>query len=632
MLELQNASLFRGTQILFENASLTIFSGKHVGITGMNGTGKSSLFMLILKQLELETGLISLPSNLVLAHVSQDVLEADLSAINYVLKGDAELYNTLHQLELAEQKGRHDEIAHLHMKLDELNGYAAKSKAAKLLIGLGFTQQQFDHPVNSFSGGWQMRLNLARALMTRSDMLLLDEPTNHLDLDAVIWLEEYLKSYAGTLLLISHDRAFLDSVVDQILHISQKQLSLYNGNFSEFERQRSEKLALQQAGFEKQQKQIQHMQQFISRFKAKATKAKQAQSRIKALEKLTLIAPAHVDTPFSFSFHNAENLPHTLLALEDASIGYAAKDILHNINLQIFAGDRLGVLGANGQGKSTLIKTLAGELELKSGSRNQNKHTKIGYFAQHQLSQLNSEYTAIETFRKLDKNASEQQLLNYLGGFNFSGDKTKQKIASFSGGEKARLVLACIVYQKPNLLLLDEPTNHLDLDMRDALNLALQSYNGALIVISHDRHLLNTVCDRFLLVANGSIRDFEGDLDDYRLTLKQFQEEIGQNDASGKERNSISKKERRQQDAELRKQIQPLKNKLKSLDRELTKLNNQKSELDAQLNDNSIYGDANKDKLKQILQKHNEIKNLLEETEEQWLEVSEKIEVYENNG
>ena len=627
MLELQNASLYRGTQQLFENASLTIFPGKHVGITGMNGTGKSSLFMLILKQLELESGELSIPSSLVLAHVSQEILEDHLTALNYVLKGDIELYEILHQLELAEQGQSDADIANLHIQLDEIQGYAAKSKAARLLTGLGFQQQQFEQPVSSFSGGWQMRLNLARALMTRSDMLLLDEPTNHLDLDAVIWLEDYLKSYAGTLLLISHDRLFLDNVVNQILQISHQQLTLYNGNFSEFERQRSEKLALQQAGFEKQQKQIQHMQQFINRFKAKATKAKQAQSRVKALEKLALIAPAHIDSPFTFSFHATENLPHTLLGLEKVSAGYDEKIILNNVNMQVFAGDRLGVLGANGQGKSTLIKLLADELGMISGEKNSSKHTKIGYFAQHQLSQLDTNATALETLRKLDNNASEQILLNYLGSFNFSGDKAKQKTESFSGGEKARLVLACIVYLKPNLLLLDEPTNHLDLDMRDALTIALQSFDGALIVISHDRHLLRTVCDKFLLVANQSVSEFKGDLEDYRQLLKQTNDSETEAKTSSSDSSQASKKQRKQQEAEQRKALQPLNNKLKKLEKEIATYNEQLSDYDLQLNDTTLYEEANKAQLKQLLKQHTEIKQALANAEEQWLEISEEIEV-----
>ncbi len=624
MLELKNASLARGTNLLINHATFTIYPGKHVGISGPNGAGKSSLFMLIRHELELEAGTCFLPDNLVVSHVSQEIEDNELDAMNYVLKGDAELFDIRQRLTEAEKSHSNHNIAELHQKLDDIQGYASESKAAKLLSGLGFKQEQFNNAVSTFSGGWQMRLNLARALMCRSDMLLLDEPTNHLDLDAVLWLEDYLKSYDGTLLLISHDRDFLDSLTDQILHIAKQQATLYNGNYSDFEKQRAEKLALQQFGFEKQQKQIQHLQKFVARFKAKASKAKQAQSRVKALEKMELISPAHIDSPFSFEFKNLDNLPHTLVRIDNGVIGYGETPVLNSINMSIFAGDRLGVLGANGQGKSTFIKLLAGELTPMQGELEGNKNLSIGYFAQHQLSQLNVSATALQTMKKLDPKASDQQLLNFLGSFNFKGDKVQQKISEFSGGEKARLVLATIVYNQPNLLLLDEPTNHLDLEMRDALSLALQSYQGALMIVAHDRYLLESVCDSFLIVSNGSINPFDGDLDDYRKLINQPKELRTQQAKNSSP--ALSKKDQRKSDAEKRKKLQPLTNKLKKIEQQLAKLNALKDDVESSLGDSSFYEDKNKEKLKELLAKQSEITKKIEVFEEEWMMISEEIE------
>ena len=626
MLEIKNASLARGTNLLINDATFTIFPGKHVGISGPNGAGKSSFFKLILGELELESGSCFIPNNLVISHVSQEITDNELSAIDYALKGDAELFSLRSQLAEAElnHNSAHN-IAEIHQKIGDIQGYASESKAAKLLSGLGFKQELFGNPVATFSGGWQMRLNLARALMCRSDMLLLDEPTNHLDLDAVLWLEDYLKSYEGTLLLISHDRDFLDSITEQILHIANQQATLYSGNYSNFERQRAEKLALQQTGFEKQQKQIAHLQKFVARFKAKASKAKQAQSRVKALEKMEKISPAHVDSPFSFVFHNFENLPHTLVRIDDCTIGYDQTPILKNVDMSIFAGDRIGILGANGEGKSTFIKLLAEELLPLSGKMEGNKNLGVGYFAQHQLSQLDASSTAIQTMRKLDPKASDQLLLNFLGSFNFKGDKVNQSIIEFSGGEKARLVLATIVYQKPNLLLLDEPTNHLDLEMRDALGLALQSYEGALMIVAHDRYLLETVCDTFLLVSNGGISPFDGDLEDYRKFISQPIGSFADNtdNAPGV---LVSKKDQRKADAEKRKRLQPLTNKLKKVERQLATLNAKKESIEVQLADSDIYSDKNKADLKDLLQSQIEVSKAIDTQEEEWMMLSEEIE------
>ena len=635
MLEFKNATLKRGVQTLFQNANFTIYPGKKVGITGANGCGKSSLFLLILDQIELDSGDYQTPENLVIAQVFQEITNQHLTAINYVLSGDIELYKTLTALEdddlqYDSKKMSPDEISRHHQVMDQLDGYSAKSRAAKLIDGLGFKQEQFESPVSSFSGGWQMRLNLARALMCRSDLLLLDEPTNHLDLEAVFWLEDYLKNYSGTLLLISHDRDFLNNTVQQTLNISQQQAILFNGNYSSFEKQRIEKLALQQSSFEKQQKEIKHIQGFIDRFKAKASKAKQAQSRVKALEKLEIIGPAHVDSEFHFSFNTPENTPHTLLNLDNISLGYGNTAILENISRHVFINDRIGVLGANGEGKSTFIKYIAGELEAFSGECEKHKHLKIAYFAQHQLEQLDADGTALNHMTRLDKKASEQELRNFLGKFNFKNEKIDQKISTLSGGEKARLVLAELVYSKPNLLLLDEPTNHLDIDMRDALSIALQSYEGAMLLVSHDRHLINTVCDTFLLVKNKQVTDFEGTLTDYRNSLKN--ETSTNNSEEHSPKPEISRKDQRKLDAELRKLTQPFASKLKKLESKLAKFSLEITQIEEKLTDTSLYEEANKQKLKSLLDQQISINKNINQTEEGCFDLMEKIEEIESKS
>jgi len=629
MLEFKNASLKRGTQTLFEDANFTIYPGKKVGITGANGSGKSSLFLLILNQIELDSGHYQIPDNVVIAQVFQEIHNQHLTAINYVLSGDAELYKTLETLESDHSQLSSDEISKFHLTMDQLDGYTAKSKAAKLINGLGFTQAQFEQPVSSFSGGWQMRLNLARALMCRSDLLLLDEPTNHLDLEAVFWLEDYLKTYSGTLLLISHDRDFLNNTVNQIVNISQHQAVLFNGNYSSFEKQRAEQLSLQQSSYEKQQREIKHIRSFITRFKAKATKAKQAQSRVKALAKLEIIAPAHIDSAFHFVFSTPDNTPHTLFNLDNITLGYGNTNILENISRHIFINDRIGVLGANGEGKSTFIKFIAGEIEAFSGLCEKHKHLKIAYFAQHQLEQLDGNDSAINHMSRLDPNASDQNLRDYLGRFNFRNDKIEQKITTLSGGEKARLVLAALVYSKPNLLLLDEPTNHLDIDMRDALSIALQSYEGAMLLVSHDRHLINTVCDTFLLVQNKKVTEFDGTLSDYRNTLKNDSKDSTLDNNSVK--TEVSRKDQRKLDAERRKLTQPYSNKLKKLEASLEKLNLEQSNIEDQLTDTSLYEEANKEKLKSLLQQQTEINKNIQATEEECFNLMEKIEEIEQN-
>ena len=510
--------------------------------------------------------------------------------------------------------------------MENIGGYTATARAARLMNGLGFQQVQEQLSVNSFSGGWRMRLNLAQALMCRSDVLLLDEPTNHLDLDAVIWLQDWLQRYPGTLLLISHDREFLDTITDHIVHIENQVGVIYTGNYSAFEKMRAEKLAQQQTSYEKQQREIAHIQSFISRFRAQATKAKQAQSRIKSLERMELIAQAHVDSPFHFSFATPEKLPNPMIKLEDVSIGYGGKSILNEVDLFISPGARIGLLGPNGAGKSTLIKVLANELGISSGEVQFADTLKLGYFAQHQLEQLQLDECPLWHLQKINPKATEKELRNFLGGFNFQGDKIFDPIAPFSGGEKARLVLALLVYQNPNLLLLDEPTNHLDLEMRHALGVALQDYQGAIIIVSHDRHMLRSVTDELYLVANGRVSSFDGDLDDYRIWLNEQKLLVSSNTTDTP---SVNKKEQRKLDAQRRKKLKPLYDALKKADKNLERHHTQQKQLEEQLADTSLYNETNKARLKQILQEKAQVDQELEDTELEWMEISEQLEASE---
>jgi ATP-binding cassette subfamily F protein 3 len=547
MIKLQNLSIRRGSRLLFEDANLLIHPGQNVGLTGANGVGKSSLFAVFQQQLHADHGEVSIPEAWTIAHVAQETPAVDVSAIDYVLQGDVEL--TRLQSALAKAELEHDGHAQseLHDKLAAIDGYTAHSRAGRLLHGLGFKPGQEAHPVNAFSGGWRMRLNLAQALMCRSDLLLLDEPTNHLDLEAVYWLEEWLRNYPGTLVLISHDRDFLDRVVTHIVHIEQQRMKAYTGNYSSFEIARAEHLANQQAAHQKQQREIAHIRQFVTRFKAKATKAKQAQSRVKALERMELIAPAHVDSPFHFSFKEPTRLASPLLVLDKAAVGYGEEALIEGVKLSLAPGDRVGLLGPNGAGKSTLIKLIAGVLPIMKGKRKEAKDIRIGYFAQHQLEQLDDEATPLQHLQRLDRVATETELRNFLGGFGFHGDSALMKVAPFSGGEKARLVLALLVYQRPALLLLDEPTNHLDLEMRLALTLALQDFDGALVIVSHDRHLLRTVADDLWLIADGKALPFDDDLEGYRQwVLSREKAEKEANAITTISANSQNKKQDRQ--------------------------------------------------------------------------------------
>jgi ATP-binding cassette subfamily F protein 3 len=632
MLYFDQLFLRRGKRLLFGDVSFTIHQGDKIGITGANGTGKSSLFALIRGELEEDRGNFRIAARTSIAHVAQETPAEQIAAIEYVMRGDTELHSIRQELETAEQQENGDAIARLHHRMDEIDGYAARARAARLMHGLGFGVDEDEKPVASFSGGWRMRLNLAQALMCRSDLLLLDEPTNHLDLDAVIWLESWLKHYQGALLLISHDRDFLDRCVNTIANIEQEKITLYSGNYTAFEKIRSERLAQQQSAHEKQQREIAHMTSYIDRFRAKATKAKQAQSRIKALERMQLIAPAHVDSPFDFSFKHPGHIPNPLLRLNRVDGGYGDSVILKQLGLGLLPGDRIGLLGANGAGKSTLIKLLAGELMPLKGECETAKELRIGYFAQHQLEQLHDELSPLEHLQMLDKKITEKksalptgekELRNYLGGFAFRDDMATSAVAPFSGGEKARLVLALLVYQQPNLLLLDEPTNHLDLEMRHALTMALQAFEGAMVLVSHDRHLLRTVCDSLLLVANTTVEPFSGDLDDYGKWLSDQRREKGvENDTPEKSR----RKEQRRIDTERRKQLQPLRNKVKKLETELEKLHVRKNELTTALADPKIYDETNKEKLKMLSLEHAQLEKSLEETEEAWMLTSEELE------
>jgi len=572
MLQLNQIELRRGVKLLFENASMQVHAGQRMGIIGINGSGKSSLFSLILGQLEADAGQLQLSPKDVIAHVAQESPTSMRSALEFVQDGDHGLRELQASIAELEALDSHDERLHdLYEHMDNIDGFTAETRAARLLHGLGFEADVVNKPVNEFSGGWRMRLNLAQALMCRSDILLLDEPTNHLDLPTIVWLERWLKSYTGILLLISHDRDFLDGLCTHIAHIELQTIKTYTGNYSQFEKVRAEQLALQQAMYTKQQKEIQHMESFVERFRYKATKAKQAQSRLKMLERMVQIAPAHVDSQFQFKFHDPEKQPQQLLQLEHATVGYGQTAIVSDICLRLIAGDRIGLLGSNGAGKSTLVKTLVDGSTLLAGERAVNKHTHIGYFAQQQLELLRMDNSPLWHVQRLAPEAREQELRNHLGRFGFQGDRITEPVAPFSGGEKARLVLALLVLQKPNLLLLDEPTNHLDLDMRHALSVALMEYSGALLVISHDRHLLRSVCDDLYVVHNGRLHEFRQSLDDYPNWLKAQEAEVEDETATPVTTDQTSrvpnKKQSRQAEAKKRQQLKPFSDKVRQVEK-----------------------------------------------------------------
>lgn len=632
MLTLSDIALYRGPRCLFEAVNLTLYAGQKIGITGRNGTGKSSLLALIRGELHADRGDCTLPADVRIAHVAQETPALARGALEYVIDGDNVLRKTETALLAAERANDGELLAHLHHDYEVLGGYTAQARAARLLNGLGFAQPDLQRPVKDFSGGWRMRLNLAQALMCPSDLLLLDEPTNHLDLDAVIWLEDWLNSYSGTLLLISHDRDFLDRIVTHVVHIEAQRLRLYKGNYSEFERQRCEQLMQHQALYEKQQREIKHIQTFVDRFRAKATKARQAQSRLKTLERLERIEAAHIDSPFHFAFRESGELPSPLLKIEHASVGYRPEaPVIRDLNLTLQPGQRLGLLGRNGAGKSTLVKLLAGDLQPLSGEVLPAKKLRVGYFAQHQLEQLPADESPFRALQRIAPDQSEQSLRDYLGGFDFRGDRLTEPCGTFSGGEKARLVLALIAWQAPNLLLLDEPTNHLDLEMRHALNRALQNYQGALVLVSHDRHLLRATTDEFVLVHSGNAHPFDGDLEDYRrwVTTEQAKIEAPRTAEATGDNSATNRKALRRDAAELRQRRKPLLNEIHKLERDLERLSHEKKELEKLLADPDLYGENSKDALKRTLMTQAQLERDIATAEQRWLTLHEALEAYD---
>ncbi len=631
MLTFSSLSLRRGTRLLIKDASFTIYRGEKVGIVGKNGTGKSSLLALMLDELQPDAGSFDRPSQLVLAHVAQELDATDQSAIDFVMDGDEELRATESAIARAEAADDGIRLGELHAKYAGIGGYDARSRAARLLHGLGFAPDDENRAIREFSGGWRVRLNVAKALMCRSDLLLLDEPTNHLDLDAVIWLEEWLNSYPGTLLMIAHDREFLDRTVNRIVHIEHQSARIYTGNYSKFEEQRAEQLAQHQSMYERQQREIKHMMSFVERFRAKASKARQAQSRIKALERMERIAPAHVDSEFEFAFLPPEKLPQPLLTLDDQSAGYGDHLVLSSIGITIAPGSRIALLGRNGAGKSTMMKLLAGELPAMGGKRTEARDLRIGYFAQHQLEQLAANESPMDHLTRLGGHyaarATEQELRSFLGKFGFSGDRVFEPVGPFSGGEKARLVLALVSYTRPNLLLLDEPTNHLDLEMRQALAVALQDFDAAVVLVSHDRHLLRAVADELILVDQGRAKPFDGDLDDYArwFTTREQQEEQEIEVREGAH-TAEQKKQRKREEAEQRNRLSGLRSQIAKLEKEMQKLQTELAAIETALADPEIYQEQSKPKLLKLLESQKDLKKKLEAAESAWLENSEKLE------
>lgn len=630
MIRLKQLSLFQGSKQLLYKTDLTLYPDQKIGIVGKNGCGKSSLFQMLKNELSPEFGELEFPPKWRISSAKQETPGSDLNAIDYVLSGHKEYYQLTQDLKEAEQIEDGNRIAAIHSQLEAINGWSLPSQAAKLLTGLSFSESQMASTVKELSGGWRMRLNLAQALIQPAELLLLDEPTNHLDLEAVLWLQSFLRTYDGMLLTISHDRDFLDSFSSHILHFDNQRINQYTGNYSSFEKQKHEKEVLQQAQFEKQQKEIEHLEKFITRFKAKASKATQAQSRVKALEKMDKVSAVQIRTKFGFEFAPINKNVTELINIEEGAVGYGNTTILSDIRMRILAGQRIGLLGRNGEGKSTLIKLICGELEKQSGELNRNKHFKAGYFAQHQVEQLNVDQSPLWHIQSLGSDISEQEARNFLGGFAFHGDKTLDKVSGFSGGEKARLVLAMITWQKPNLLLLDEPTNHFDIEMREALALALQDFDGAVLLVAHDKSLMESVVDEFWLVNSGQVHPFNGDLTDYQKWLNENRWSTGEKVQNEKKENSaVSRKEQKRLEAELRQKKAPLTKKLKQVEDKMSKLQEEDSKLDNLLADSDIYSEENKDKLTKTMLRSNEVKSELETLEESWLELQEQLEEFD---
>ena len=623
MLRIGDVTLRRGVRVLFEGASMNVHPGQKVGLVGANGSGKSSLLALVRGELHADAGEVSMPPRWVLAHVAQETPALDRPALEFALDGDAELRAL--EASIAEAEAAHapgEMLAELHARYGEIGGYQARSRAQAMLAGLGFPESEQARPVATFSGGWRMRLNLARALMSRSDLLLLDEPTNHLDLDAVLWLEDWLRAFPGAVILVTHDREFLDAVAGTIVHVDARVLQAYSGNYSAFEAQRAARLAQQQAAFDKQRRTIAHLEAFITRFRAKATKARQAQSRIRALERMERIAAAHVDTPFGFRFRTPAEEPRQLFRLEDAAMGYGGDPVLSGVEWSVLPGDAIGLLGPNGAGKSTLLKAITGELPLAAGRLHRAQHLRIGYFAQHQVDQLRAHESALVHLARLASDEREQVLRDFLGGFDFRGDQVMQPAASLSGGEKARLALALIVWQRPNLLLLDEPTNHLDIDMREALAEALVDFEGALVVVAHDRHLLAAATDQWLLVADGKVAPFDGGLDDYREWARQYHAR-GTRGADAAPSPALTRREERRAEAERRQQEararRPFEEKLATIDAELEALGREASQTEAWLAGAEAYESAQRERLQEALKRRAELASRIARLEDDWL-------------
>lgn len=614
--------------MLLKDAALRVHDGQKLALIGPNGAGKSSLFALLNGELGVDGGELSIPAKWRIAHMAQEVEASERSALDYAMDGDKQYRHIEQGIASA---ANDEQLTHWLDQMDQHQGYEVPVKAELLLHGLGFSKDDLKRSVRDFSGGWRIRLNLAQALMMPSDLLLLDEPTNHLDLEATLWLEGWLRKYPGTLLFISHDRDFIDGVADHIVHLHDQNLTLYPGNYSAYERMRAEKLAQQQTLYEKQQTRVAEIEKFVNRFRAKATKAKQAQSRLKELQRMELIAPAHVDSPFRFEFPCHEQMSSPLLAMQHADLGYGDTTLLPDVKLSLVPGHRIGLLGPNGAGKSTLLKTLCEDIPLIRGERTQGEHLHIGYFAQHQLESLDTSVSGSLILQRLRPKASDQEIRNFLGGFGFHGERALEVIEPFSGGEKARLALACVAWMKPNLLILDEPTNHLDIEMREALTLALQSFPGALLIVSHDRHLLKATVDEYWLVDRGQVAAFEGDLDDYHRYLQEREQQQASPDASASNASdaaspNVNRKEQKRLDAERRQRLAPLRKKQQAAEKQMEKLQQQLDEVENQLGDTELYEDARKEELKTLLTRQADAKGKLEEVELEWMTLTEELE------
>ena len=632
MLRFDDVDLARGGRPVLGAVSFTIHAGHKVGVTGRNGAGKTSLLQLVTGELQADAGSVEIPSGHRIAHVRQHLETTGQAAIEHVLDGDEELRRLQAELLEAEAAADGQRQAEIHARLDAIDAYTAAARAAAIMHGLGFASADEGAPLGELSGGWRMRLHLARALMCRSDLLLLDEPTNHLDLDAVIWLEGWLRAYHGTLLLISHDREFLDPLVNHIAHVEHGTVRIYAGNYSRFEARRSLELAERSAAYQRQQREIAHMRAFVERFRAKASKARQAQSRLKALARMERIASAHVDSPFCFGFEAPARLSTPLLRLESVNAGYGGEAVLRNVSMSLAPGDRWGLLGANGAGKSTLIKVLAGDLEALAGQRDAHAHLAVGYFAQSRVEQLDPAATPLVHLARLDPAAREQRLRSFLGGFGFSDERVLEPSSRLSGGEQARLALALIVYLRPNLLLLDEPTNHLDLEMRHALSVALQEFAGAVVLVSHDRHLLRTVADRLWLVSGGGVNPYDGDLESYAAYLGSGRRLLGPRVEAAEGRAAISAKARRRSNAERRQRLQPLRDEVRRLETQLERLHRAEAAIAEILTDAALYEDDAKGRLKEALVERGRIERELAQVEAAWLRASERLEAAAPTG